>query len=135
MLQPEAAIAAAFGLPRPVDSLKPVQHTSFQTWRLQTESADFLLKRLWGLDDPPWQPSIAKGMALEADALARGLPIVRPVTPVMPAFGYAARINDFGTVRLYDWIEHRTVAGSDDLTSWLATRRRNPARIKTAACR
>ena len=121
MLQSEEAITAAFGLPRPVDSLKLVQHTSFKTWRLQTESGDFLVKQLWGMDDPPWQPSIADAMTLEAEALAHGLPIARPVTPVRPAFGYAARIDDLGTVRLYDWVENRTVATSDDLTSWLGT--------------
>lgn len=120
MLQSEA-IAAAFGLARPVDSLELVQHTSFKTWRLRTESADFLVKRLWGMDAPAWQPRIADAMTLEADALTRGLPIARPVTPVRPAFGYAARIAELGTVRVYDWVEHRPVATSDDLTSWLGS--------------
>ncbi|MER7246037.1 phosphotransferase [Kribbella sp. NPDC000426] len=113
------SITKAFGLGRSVQPLTPVQHTSFETWRLRTATADYLVKRLWGLDDPPWWTHIEQGMALEAAALAQGLPIAQPIEPRDPAFGYAARVHDFGTVRLYDWIEHRTLQPADDVAAWL----------------
>lgn len=113
------SISAAFGLGRPVEPLTPVQHTSFETWRLRTASANYLVKRLWGLDDPPWWPRIEQGMALEAAALAQALPIAQPVEPRAPAFGYAARVDGFGTIRVYDWIEHRTLTPADDVAAWL----------------
>ncbi|MGW7684757.1 phosphotransferase [Kribbella sp. NPDC054772] len=113
------SIANAFGLGRPVEPLTPVQHTSFETWRLRTASADYLVKRLWGLEDPPWWTRIEQGMALESAALSQGLPIARPVEPRDPAFGYAARVDDLGTVRLYNWIDHRTLIDADDVASWL----------------
>jgi Ser/Thr protein kinase RdoA (MazF antagonist) len=113
------SISKAFGLGRSIEPLTPVQHTSFETWRLRTASADYLVKRLWGLDDPPWWTHIEQGMALEAAALTQGLPIARPVEPRAPAFGYAARVHEFGTVRLYDWIEHRTLTPADDVAAWL----------------
>ncbi|MFC6161369.1 phosphotransferase family protein [Kribbella jiaozuonensis] len=113
------SIAKVFGLGRSIEPLTPVQHTSFETWRLRTASADYLVKRLWGLEDPPWWTRIEQGMALEAAALAQGLPIARPVEPTAPAFGYAARVDDFGTVRLYDWIDHRTLTPADDVAAWL----------------
>jgi hypothetical protein len=113
------SIAKAFGLGRPVEPLTQVQHTSFETWRLRTGSADYLVKRLWGLEDPPWWTRIEQGMALESAALSQGLPIARPVEPRDPIFGYAARVDDFGTVRLYDWIDHRTLTDADDVAPWL----------------
>jgi hypothetical protein len=113
------SIAKAFGLGRPVEPLTPVQHTSFETWRLRTGSADYLVKRLWGLEDPPWWTRIEQGMALESAALSQGLPIARPVEPPDPVFGYAARVDDFGTVRLYEWIDHRTLKDADDVAPWL----------------
>ena len=113
------SIGKAFGLGPVVGSLVPVQHTSFETWRLRAGSADFLVKRLWGLEDPPWWTSIERGMALESAALSQGLPIARPVEPVEPVFGYAARVDDFGTVRLYDWIDHRKLTDADDVAPWL----------------
>lgn len=113
------SIAKAFGLGRPVEPLTPVQHTSFETWRLRTASGDYLVKRLWGLEDPPWWTRIEQGMALESAALSHGLPIARPIEPLDPAFGYAARVDDFGTIRLYDWIDHRTLTAADDVAPWL----------------
>jgi hypothetical protein len=117
------SITKAFGLEPPVEPLTPVQHTSFETWRLRTDSADYLVKRLWGLEDPPWWTRIEQGMALESAALSQGLPIARPVEPLTPVFGYAARVDDLGTIRLYDWIDHRplTDAGddADDVAPWL----------------
>jgi hypothetical protein len=113
------SIAKAFGLGRPIEPLTPVQHTSFETWRLRTGSADYLVKRLWGLEDPPWWTRIEQGMALESAALSQGLPIARPIEPRDPVFGYAARVDDFGTIRLYDWIDHRTLTDADDVAPWL----------------
>jgi len=113
------SIAEAFGVGRPVEPLTPVQHTSFETWRLRTGSGDYLVKRLWGLDDPPWWTRIEQGMALESAALSQGLPIARPIEPRNPVFGYAARVDDFGTVRLYDWINHRTLTAADEVAPWL----------------
>jgi hypothetical protein len=58
-------------------------------------------------------------MALESAALSKGLPIARPIEPRHPAFGYAARVADFGTVRLYGWIDHRKLTDADDVAPWL----------------
>ncbi|TDW18749.1 hypothetical protein [Kribbella kalugense] len=113
------SIAKAFGLSQPVAPLTPVQHTSFETWRLRTASADYLVKRLWGLENPPWWTRIEQGMALESAALSHGLPIARSIEPLDPIFGYAARVDDFGTIRLYDWIHHRTLTPTDDVAPWL----------------
>ncbi|HEY3559795.1 MAG TPA: aminoglycoside phosphotransferase family protein [Kribbella sp.] len=96
-----------------------VQHTSFETWRLRAGRGEYFLKRLWGVVDPPWWREVERGMGLEAAALARGVPVARPVEPREPVFGYAARVDGFGTVRLYEWIEHRALAGSDDIAAWL----------------
>ncbi|HEY0690717.1 MAG TPA: phosphotransferase [Kribbella sp.] len=117
----EDAIARAFGLATPVAPLKLVQHTSFETWRLNTEAGSYLVKRLWGFEDPVWRPHIERAMSLEAAALACGLPVACPVEPLDAAFGYAARIDDFGTIRVYDWIEHRALQKTDDHSSWLGT--------------
>jgi hypothetical protein len=103
----EDLIAEAFELATPVSELELVQHTRFETSRLRTKSGSFLVKRLWGLEDPVWRPHIERAMSLERAALAKGVPIGRPIVPVSPVFGYAARINGFGTVRVHDSIEHR----------------------------
>jgi Phosphotransferase enzyme family len=113
------AIAEAFGVGRVVGGLVAVQHTSFETWRLRAGAGDYLVKRLWGVEDPPWWRQIERGMGLESAALARGLPVARPVEPREPVFGYAARVEGFGTVRMYEWIEHRALTDDDDVSAWL----------------
>lgn len=121
MQSKEDLIADAFELATPVSELELVQHTSFETSRLRTKSGSFLVKRLWGLEDPVWRPHIERAMSLECAALAKGVPIARPIVPVSAAFGYAARINGFGTVRVYDWIEHRPLEAADDISRWLGS--------------
>jgi hypothetical protein len=81
----EDAIARAFGLATPVAPLKLVHHTSFETWHLSTGAGSYLVKRLWGLEDPVWRPHIERAISLEAAALASGLPVACPVEPTLDA--------------------------------------------------
>jgi hypothetical protein len=83
----EDAIARAFGLATPVAPLKLVHHTSFETWHLSTGAGSYLVKRLWGLEDPVWRPHIERAISLEAAALASGLPVACPSNHWTPGHG------------------------------------------------
>lgn len=63
-------------------SSRAVHHTSFETWHLSTGAGSYLVKRLWGLEDPVWRPHIERAISLEAAALASGLPVACPVEPL-----------------------------------------------------
>jgi hypothetical protein len=112
------ALAEAFGTGRPTGPPVQHQHTSFPTWRLDTTSGAYLVKRLW-VEDPDWRPHVERAMAFERGVLAAGVPTARPVPPVHPAFGYAARLPGHGVFRAYEWLDHRPLAESDDVAEWL----------------
>jgi Ser/Thr protein kinase RdoA (MazF antagonist) len=45
--------------------------------------------------------------------------MARPLSPVGPAFGYAADLDGVGLVRAYEWVDGRPLAGADDVAEWL----------------
>jgi Ser/Thr protein kinase RdoA (MazF antagonist) len=111
---PRELIAAAFGLSARA-ALVPVHFGTTQTWSLDTGDGRVLVKQL-GTEDPE---VIAAAMAVEDAAAAAGVDLARPLTPVRPAFGYAAHLDGYGLVRAYEWVDGRPLADSDDVAAWL----------------
>lgn len=116
----EDHLAQAFDLGRPISGLMPVQHTTYETFRLDTDRGSFLVKCLWRKENPDWGPSIAESMDYERRATEAGIRTARPVMPIEPSFGCAARIGDHGTFRVHEWIDHEKVTRErvDDLIGW-----------------
>lgn len=112
-------VARAFDLGRPVGNLELIQVSSFETWRLRTSSGSYLVKRLWQGDAPDWWREHEAAMQFERRAIEAGIRTARPVDPVQQVFGWAAQAEDFGTVRVYEWVDSRALTADDDITTWL----------------
>ncbi|MBE1608419.1 phosphotransferase enzyme family protein [Actinopolymorpha pittospori] len=120
-IPPAEHVAEAFDLGRPTGPMRAHRYGSSETWRLETDSGAFLVKRLWTGEDPSWRPALEAAMVFEGACAATGVSMPTPVWPVDVAFGCAARLPEDGVVRVYPWLEHRTVEVSDDLAEWLGT--------------
>lgn len=112
-------IAGAFEVGRPLGELHEQPSSAQQTWRLETTTGRFIVKRLWGADEPGWRASLADGLALERLAAERGIAMPAAVPPKQPGIGSAAEIPGHGMFRVHEWIEHRPLAATDDIATWL----------------
>lgn len=120
--QPDAAaIARVFELGVPAGSLDPIQAASFETWRLRTTNGQYLVKRLWRDEDPDQRDELESAMRYEEKAIGAGIRTAIPVRPPAPLFGWAAEVGPYGTFRVYEWLEHRNLLPTQDITSWYAS--------------
>lgn len=113
------AIAEAFDLGA-VRSFTAHQHTSFPTWKVETNTGAYLVKRLWVGPNPQWWPRLQAAMTFEIEVARRGIAVPQTIRPRWADFGVAARVGD-ATYRAYPWVDHRPVRPDDDLDAWVAT--------------
>lgn len=111
-------VASAFALGRPTSGLQPIQVSSYETWRLDTSSGSYLVKRLWSGADPSWRSQYETSMELERRAREAGIATAVPVRPVDPLFGWATRISGHGVWRAYEWLEHTRPAAASVGERW-----------------
>lgn len=111
-------LAASFRLGTPVGELQPIQAGSYESWRLDTARGSFLIKRLWRGPDPSWRAEYETSMELERRALAADLPTAVPVEPAQSHLGWAARIDDHGVWRAYEWLDHTPVSADGVDAQW-----------------
>ncbi|MFB6725180.1 aminoglycoside phosphotransferase family protein [Kribbella sp. NPDC056345] len=107
-------IAHAFGLGAADGQLVHVRRGDSDAWRLRTSSGSYFVKGY--LQDLGEQQTVA--MAFERRALAAGVDMPSPITPVEPALGWAIRLAD-RWFRTYRWIEHDPSHAALDLSPWL----------------
>ncbi|SNY58533.1 Ser/Thr protein kinase RdoA involved in Cpx stress response, MazF antagonist [Paractinoplanes atraurantiacus] len=111
-------MAAAFGLGRAVGPLAALSYRSSPTWTLAARAGRFLVKHVAAEE---WRDDFARAMRFEDKALAAGIAMGRPVSPEVPALGYAAEVDGIGLVRVYEWIDGRPLEASDDVSTWLGS--------------
>ncbi|WP_238013511.1 aminoglycoside phosphotransferase family protein [Dactylosporangium sp. AC04546] len=109
-------VTEAFGLGRPRGRLVPLAYGTSQTWTLDTGAGRVVVKHV---PADGWRDAFARAMAFERRALAAGLPMARPVEPVLPGLGYAAELAGSGLVRVYEWLDGRDLDPGDDVAEWL----------------
>lgn len=113
-------VAEAFDLGRPHRPMTPGSPSSQETWRLDTDSGSFLVKRFWRGPELPWRVSLERTMEFEAVALNAGIDSPPPIMPRTPQFAAAASIDGLGVFRAYPYLEHRSLELDDDITDWYA---------------
>lgn len=113
-------VADAFDVGRSTGPMTPVRHVSQETWRLDTASGSFLVKRFWRGPEVPWRVTLEAAMEFEALALRAGIDSPAPVPPRDPQFAAAASIEGLGVFRAYPYLEHRPLEPDDDITDWYA---------------
>ncbi|GGM79284.1 phosphotransferase family protein [Dactylosporangium sucinum] len=109
-------VTEAFGLGRPRGPLSPLAFGTSQTWTLDTGAGRVVVKHV-PADD--WRDAFARAMAFERRAFAAGLPLPRPVEPVLPGLGFAAELAGSGLIRVYEWLDGRALTADDDVAEWL----------------
>lgn len=114
-------VADAFDLGRPDGPMTSGSPSSQETWRLDTATGSFLVKRFWRGADVPWRVTLERAMEFEALALRAGIDSPPPVVPTNPQFAAAASIDGLGIFRAYPYLEHRPLVPDDDITDWYAT--------------
>ncbi|XVU25436.1 aminoglycoside phosphotransferase family protein [Actinoplanes sp. CA-054009] len=112
------AVAAAFGLGRAAGPLAALSYRSSQTWALSAGQGRFLVKHVAA---EGWRDDFERAMRFEAKALAAGIAMARPVSPVGAALGYAAEVEGIGLVRVYEWVDGRPLGDADDVSEWLGS--------------
>lgn len=112
-------ISAAFDLGTPRGEMIAYQYTSFETWRLETSRGSFLIKRLWAGEDPPWWNDLERMMRFERAVMDSGIRTATPIEPAAPLFGFATRIGEAGVFRVYEWVDHRPLESTDEVTDWV----------------
>lgn len=112
-------VAAEFGLGQPIAAMVRGPESSLATWRLDTTSGAFLVKRLWQADAPSWWPNLAAAMAFERRASEAGIAMPRPFPPRTPGHELAADLPPHGMFRVYEWLNHRLLSTDDDIAEWL----------------
>lgn len=118
-MPPATRLAAAFGLPTTDVRLEPVQHSDLPTWRMITNGSRHLVKRLVPGTKAFPRADIEQAMDLERAAAEAGIRTAEPLAPVRPTVGWCTKIDDHGWFRGHAWVEHRPLADSDDITTWL----------------
>ncbi|XVV12738.1 aminoglycoside phosphotransferase family protein [Actinoplanes sp. CA-131856] len=112
------AVVAAFGLGRATGPLAALSYRSSQTWTLSSRSGRILVKHVAAED---WRDDFERAMRFEEKALAAGVAMARPVSPELPAVGFAADVEGIGLVRVYEWIDGRPLDDTDDVSAWLGS--------------
>ncbi len=109
-----AEIARAFGLGAAEGELLHVRRGDSDAWRLTTSSGSYFVKGY--LQESREQLTAA--MAFERRALAAGVDMPTPITPVDPGLGSAIRLAG-RWFRAYRWIEHDPSQAALDISAWL----------------
>lgn len=123
-------VARAFALGTPAGQLVHVRRGDTDTWRLDTGSGSYLVKRYRQVTDGQFVPGaladqLAVAMAFERRALEAGIDMAEPIPPVEPSDGWLAAL-DGRLVRVYRWVDHRPLRSGEDISGWLG---RTMARI------
>lgn len=95
------------------------------TWRLDTANDSVFIKGYQSTTSGQFVPGglpdqLEVGMAFERRALEAGLDMPVPIPPTDPLVGWVTRING-RLFRAYHWVEHRAIAGDDDIADWLGS--------------
>jgi Phosphotransferase enzyme family len=109
-------VADAFGLGRPAGGMVAYSYSSLETWTLDAAAGRVLVKRV---SCDGWRNELHRAMGFEQRALGVGIEMPRPISPVAPTFGYAAEVEGLGMVRVYEWVDGRPLADTDDVAEWL----------------
>ena len=112
-------ICAAFGLPSERATLASLRHADFPTWRLNTSTGSYVVKRLVEPTEDFPRERFDRAMTLERSAIAAGIRTAEPVPPVHAGLGWCTKITGHGWFRAHAWVDHRPMTATDDIASWL----------------
>lgn len=116
-------IAVAFELGTPVGGLVHVRRGDTDAWRLDTTTGHYFVKGYFPTTGGQFHgehliDQLAVAMEFERRALAAGVEMPEPITPVDPLLGLVTRIGG-RLFRVHQWIEHQPSQPDRDISAWL----------------